>query len=183
MTSNHSLKHVPNQQRGATLLVAMIFLVLLTLIVVSAIRVTNVNTRIVGNMQTQEEAETSAQMAIESTLSGDFTKSPKTTVVDVDVNNSGKAGSTYKVAVTPTCIAKTPIKTLDLDITSDNDRPCFASGAAQNTGISDSSPKGDSLCTSATWNLEAVATPPNSTHAAVTLNQGVSQRVDPGANC
>ena len=170
-------------QRGATLLVSMIFLVVLTLIVVSAIRVSNVNSRIVGNMQTQEEAENAAQHAIESTISGDFTKSPKTNVVDVDINNSGQSNSTYKVAVTPTCIAKAPVKTVDLDVESEDDQSCFASGSAQNTGISGSSSQGNSLCTNATWNVEAVATPPNSTQAAATLNQGVTQRVDPGANC
>lgn len=178
--------HIQRQartQRGATLLVAMIFLVVLTLIVVSSMRATNVNTRVVGNMQTQKEAEAAAQMAIEDAISGDFTKAPKTNVVDVDVNNSGQSGSTYKVAVTPTCIAKQPIRTVELDVASAADQPCFASGAAQNTGIASGAPSGNSLCTNAMWNLEGVTTPPNSTQPAATINQGVAQRVDPGANC
>lgn len=170
-------------QQGATLLVAMIFLVIFTLIVLSAIRVSNVNTRIVGNMQTQEEAENSAQLAIESTITGDFTKAPKTNQVDVDINNSGDANATYKVSVTPTCIAKAPVKSMELNVDNKDDQPCFASGSAQNTGISGASNQGNSLCTDALWNLEAVATPPHSTQAAAVINQGVSQRVDPGSNC
>ncbi|WP_287965734.1 PilX N-terminal domain-containing pilus assembly protein [Diaphorobacter sp.] len=177
------LQRSARAQRGATLLVAMIFLVVLTLIVVSSMRTTNINTRVVGNMQMQKEAEAAAQMAIEDAISGDFTKAPKTNTVDVDVNNSGQAGSSYKVAVTPTCIAKQPIKTVDLDVESEGDQSCFATGSAQNTGIAGASPSGNSLCTNAMWNLEGVATPPNSSHPAAAINQGVAQRVDPGANC
>lgn len=172
------------RQRGATLLVAMIFMVVLMLIVVSAVRVGNVNTRIVGNMQTQKEALASAQNAIEETISYDFTKLPKAQTVKVDINDSGQTGSTYTVSVdAPQCITVRPIKNLDLDVTSADDAPCFASGAAQNTGIIGAAPSGNSLCSNSMWNLRATATPPNSTQPAATLDQGVTQRADPGSNC
>lgn len=171
-------------QRGATLLVAMIFMIVLMLVVASAVRIGNVNTRIVGNMQTQKEAESSEQKAIEETISFDFTKLPKAQVITVDINNSGQTGSTYTVNVdTPQCITVKPIKTLDLNTASTDDAPCFASGTAQNTGIIGAMPSGNSLCSDAMWNLRATATPPNTTLPAAALNQGVTQRVDPGANC
>lgn len=180
-TSNLSSRH---RQRGATLIVAMIFMVILMLVVVSAIRVTNVNTRVVGNMQTQSEAFAAAQQAIEQVISYDFTKLPQASTVTVDINDSGKAGSTYKVNLTqPACLTVKPIKQLDLDITNPNDQPCFATGAAQNTGIIGTMPSGNSLCYNSMWNVQASAVPPGSTQPTIVINQGVTQRSDPGANC
>ncbi|HXE21444.1 MAG TPA: PilX N-terminal domain-containing pilus assembly protein, partial [Rhodoferax sp.] len=78
---NKSINHSPGRpsQAGATLLIAMIFLVLLTLIVVSAIKTTNVNTKVVGNMQIQEESKAAAQQAIEAIIStGNFATLPTT---------------------------------------------------------------------------------------------------------
>jgi len=67
-------QHSRRSQRGATLMIAMIFLVILTLIVVSSIKVTNVNTKVVGNMQVRKEAQSAAQEGIETVISTDFTK-------------------------------------------------------------------------------------------------------------
>jgi len=55
-------------ERGATLLIVLIMLVVLTLFVVSAINIANVNMKIVGNMQHRTAAEALAQTAIEYTL-------------------------------------------------------------------------------------------------------------------
>ncbi len=183
MTRVPACRRLGAHQRGVTLLVAMIFLVVLMLVVASAVKVTNVNTKVVGNMQTQNEAAASAQHAIEETISYDFTKLPVSQTIQVDINDSGKAGSVYTVKVVPTCIAVQPVKSVDLDVDSAADQLCFSSGAAQNTGIVGSTPSGNSLCSASLWNIEATATPPNSTQPAATLIQGVTQRVDPGANC
>ena len=171
-------------QEGATLLVAMILLIILMLIGASALKVTNINTRVVGNMQTQSEAFASAQQAIEEIISDDFTKLPRQRTIEVDINNSGQTGSTYKVDVAkPACLAVKPVKQLDLDITNPRDQPCFTTGAAQNSGIIGGTPSGNSVCSDSMWNITATAVPPNSTQPAAVLHQGVTQRVDPGANC
>lgn len=173
------------RQRGATLIVAMIFLLVIMLAVVSAIKVTNVNTRIVGNMQTQSEAFAAAQQAIEQVVSYDFTKLPEALPnVTVDINDSGKAGSTYKVSVAkPACLMVKPIKQLDLDISNANDQACFATGSVQNSGIIGGMPSGNSLCYSSLWNVQASATPPGATQPTAVIDQGVSVRSDPGAGC
>lgn len=57
------------QQRGVTLLVTMVMLVVLTLFVVSAIRLANVNLRIAGNFQWQKEMEAQADSALEQMIS------------------------------------------------------------------------------------------------------------------
>jgi Tfp pilus assembly protein PilX len=68
------------RQRGATLLVALIMLVLLTLFAVSAIRTGNIGLKIVGNQQTQKSMEASAQQAIEQVLSNLGNFDPATVV-------------------------------------------------------------------------------------------------------
>lgn len=55
-------------ERGATLLVVLVMLVIITLFAVSAINISNVNMKIVGNMQHRLMAEAVAQTAIETAL-------------------------------------------------------------------------------------------------------------------
>ena len=55
-------------QSGLTLVIALVMLVVLSLLVVSAIRFSNVNLRIAGNVQTETEASAAAQVAVESTM-------------------------------------------------------------------------------------------------------------------
>ena len=73
------------QQRGSTLLVALIMLVLLTLIAVSAINIANVNSKVVGTMQQRIVAESLAQTAIETALNriGNFGFTGRTATVTV----------------------------------------------------------------------------------------------------
>lgn len=164
-------------------MIAMIFLVLLTLIVVSAIKATNVNTKVVGNMQTQKEAQAAAQQAIETVISSDFTAAPTASTVTVDINNSGQAASTYSVAVPkPTCTDIKPIKLSELDAANADDQPCYASGASQNAGIVGGGASGNSLCSNSNWDVSATATAPDST-TTNTTHQGIAVRVVAGTQC
>ncbi len=56
------------RQQGATLIVVLIMLVVLTLFAVSAINLSTINAKIVGNMQQRIVAESLAQTAIETVL-------------------------------------------------------------------------------------------------------------------
>ena len=73
-------------QRGATLLVTLIMLVVLTLFAVTAIRTGNVGLKIVGNQQSQKLMEAAAAQAVEQVVSnlGNFdaanANAPTTTV-------------------------------------------------------------------------------------------------------
>jgi hypothetical protein len=173
------------KQNGATLLIAMIFLVLLTLIVISAIKATNVNTRVVGNMQMLKETEAAAQVAIETVISTNFTTAPAAQTVTVDINDSGKASSTYTVNVpAPTCVSVKPISVAQLDVGNPSDIPCFVSGASQNTGIiGGASTSGNSLCASTVWDVSATATAPSVSTTSSTTHQGVAVRVPVGTAC
>lgn len=57
------------RQRGMTLLVSMIMLMVLTLFAITAIRTGNVGFKIVGNQQAQKLMEAAAQQAIEQSIS------------------------------------------------------------------------------------------------------------------
>ena len=56
-------------QRGISLVLGMIMLVLLTLLALSAFQASNVNLRIAGNMQVRQEILSATQTAIENVLS------------------------------------------------------------------------------------------------------------------
>ena len=59
----------PGPQRGATLVVVLIMLVVLTLFAIAAINLSSANLRVIGNMQARTAAEAAASFAIEDTLS------------------------------------------------------------------------------------------------------------------
>ena len=56
-------------QRGVTLLVVLVMLVMITLFVLSMVRLSSTNLKVIGNMQAQRALESSAQQAIETDIS------------------------------------------------------------------------------------------------------------------
>lgn len=104
----------PSRQRGATLLISLIMLTVLTLFAITAIRSGNIGFKIVGNQQSQKLMEAAAQQAVEQVISNlaNFDPvtvvAPSTTVTQrVCVNaNSGDA----PVAIPPaTCTSGTQV--------------------------------------------------------------------------
>ncbi len=182
----------PNaKQHGATLLVALIMLVVLTLLVVSAIRSANTNMRIAGNMQMQEEATASAQQAVEQVISNNFWSDPVSSVVSVDINNDG--ATDYRVDVAqPACTGSVPLMNSNLVISGAasavaEDAPCISSSTASNTGLISASgvpvTTGQSWCFAQQWDIEARATSVTGFGADVTSVQGVALRVPAGTLC
>ncbi len=103
-----------SRQRGATLLVALIMLVMLTLFAVSAIRTGNIGLKVVGNQQTQKFMEAAAQEAIEQALSnlGNFDPAnvvaPTTTVAQRICVNGQPPVITVNPSTTA-CTSGTPV--------------------------------------------------------------------------
>jgi len=169
-------------QRGAALFVSMIMLVLITLFVLASINSSTVNLRITANSQAKAEAVASAQAAIEQVLSTDFPSNPQPATISVDIKNSTTAN--YSVAVaTPECKNTAAIKLVDLDIGKDDDVACFVSAAATNPGLAPSPSSGNSVCAYAQWDLNATVTDTARSATAVTVHQGVGQRVSIGSSC
>lgn len=93
------------QQRGATLIIGLIMLLLFTLVVGSAFTMSGTSLKSVGNMQAQNEALAAANIAIEQVVSSPFTVAPAAEAINVDLNNDGATDYTVQIA-TPVCISE-----------------------------------------------------------------------------
>lgn len=163
------------RQEGATLFIALVMLVMITLLVVSAFRVSTTNLKVVSSMQGQQESIVAGQSAIDLTLSSaKFTEEPTfvgATPVNVDVNGDGTPD--YVVSLNnpkPTCLKARATLPQDLDLSNPNDKPCLGSariGAGSMT----------SFCTDTVWEVTAT-TKDTITSAETTIRQGVALRVD-----
>jgi Tfp pilus assembly protein PilX len=90
-------------QRGVTLIIGMIMLVLITLIVVNAFTLGSSDLKSVGNTQVRAEATAAANQAIEQLISTTFTTALGAQTFSVDINKDGT--NDYSVAIaTPTCL-------------------------------------------------------------------------------
>lgn len=180
--------HLPARQRGATLLIGLIMLVLLTLLATTSFHLGKGNLQIVGNMQSRSENVASAKSALEETISStNFATTPTAAlsgganVKTYDVNGDGTADVTVTLTPQP-CIKKSQvIKNSQLDLNKADDFGCLV-GASQSMGIA-GAVTGDSLCADTTWEITAVATD-SVTQARATVVQGVALRVsaDSGTN-
>lgn len=147
------------KQWGSSLLVSLVMLVVLTLLVVSAIRMSNSNLKTVGNMQATNEAQEAALQAIEKVM-GDVNNFyvPAAQTVTVDINNSGVASSSYTVTTSvPVCEKMVAVQGYSAD---------FAESAPKDTY----------------WDVKAVVTD-SRTGASATVHQGVKVRMDSTATC
>jgi len=147
-----------SNQRGMTLVVGLIMLLVITLFVVSAIRLSTANLRTVGNMQARSEAAAASQRAIEDMMSSTaaFTAPGAivpTTPVTVAVNKTD-----YSVArATPVCVKTEPVTGNSYD----------------NSGLA---------LQDTYWDLQATATNSKS-GASVTTHQGVRIRLNASSTC
>ncbi len=139
-------------QRGATLIIGLIMMVLITLIVLSAFTLSSTNAKSVGNMQVRDEAIAAANQAIEQVISADFTAAPAAESINVDINKDDVID--YSVALAkPVCVR--------------------AIAAVTSVGCDTEHPE---LCTGSTWHSEwdinATVTDASS-GARVNIRQGV----------
>lgn len=172
--------HYRSKQRGATLVIGMIMLILVTLFVLAAINMSTTNLLVMGNEQARNEAISAAQQVVEQVSSRDFTTNPVAVTATVDVAGNGSTG--YSVAVAPPkCLNSVPIKLTELDATNPNDVPCFGSAASSAAGVPAGTGTGNSFCSGTQWDISATATDPtNNTGTSVTLHQGVAKRIATG---
>jgi len=171
-------------QRGATLVVALIMLVLLTLFAVSAMNTSIVNLKVVGNMQSRSEALAAAQQAIETVLSTtQFVSDPNNAVINpcgaantlcTDVTGDGIPEYTTVLNPKPSCIEGRLLRVSELNLSNSEDLSC-AAGQQQQFGVLGST-SGVSLCANTMWDITA-QTGSTSTATTVTVSQGVSTRV------
>ena len=159
------------RQAGMTLFVAMIILVMVTLLVVSAFRVSNTNLKIVSGMQGRQEAVAASQAAIEEVLSSSFFTTNASIVaatpVTVDMNNDGV--DDYDVTMSlPTCLRTAPVVVTDPPTQTQLD----CAGSSRVPGAIT-----PTWCSNTVWELSATTTD-RVTAAKTTVRQGVGMTVE-----
>ena len=92
------------RQRGATLVISLIMLTLITTLVTSAFTLSVTDVQSVNNRQLRDEAVAATNKAIEQLLSSPFTNAPTGEAIDVDINNDGKMDYTVNFAA-PQCVS------------------------------------------------------------------------------
>ncbi len=154
------------RQQGATLITALVMLIVLTLLVVSAIRSSTVNLRVAGNMQIQQENVHAAQQATETYISNDFTQNPVTASINVTINGVTYPGNVAK----PTCFGTVPLQV------SQAPQGCRGSNKydPNNTSQTD--------CSSQQWDVTTTVYDPT-TNAQTTVHQGISSTVPKSTQC
>jgi hypothetical protein len=95
-----------NRQRGVTLIVGLIMLILITLMVTTAFTLNTSNLKAVGNMQFRNESIAAANKAIEQAIGTDFPFGfltvPAAQTFTYDINNDGTTDYTISLA-SPAC--------------------------------------------------------------------------------
>jgi Tfp pilus assembly protein PilX len=175
----------PHRQRGVTLLVALIMLVLLTLLALTSANVGRSTIQVVGNMQSRDESSAAARQTIEEVISStrffgtpnDAIGTPCDSTANTRcIDNNGDGTTDVRVALTPapTCVTAQSVMNTALDV-SDTEQAGCITGMGQSYGIA-GSVTGASLCSDSLWEINAVATDAV-TEASVQVTQGVSVRV------
>ena len=178
------MKPAIRAQRGATLIVALILLVLVTMFALSSLNSANTSLKVTGNMQAKTEALNAAQEAIESVISTpQFIADPANAVINpcgsantlcTDVTGDGVPEYTTTMVPAPTCMSVKPIKNETLNVGDPEDLGC-STGQQQQFGIAGAA-TGNSLCANSVWEVTAQSAS-NTSGAAVTVRQGVGVRI------
>ncbi len=97
-----------SRQSGATLVVGLIMLTLITLMLITALNLGTANFRTVSNMQFRDEAIASADRAIQQVVGSPFTTTPAAQTIYVDLDNTTPPVNDYQVDVAvPVCVSAT----------------------------------------------------------------------------
>jgi Tfp pilus assembly protein PilX len=172
------------RQRGSTLIIALILLVLMTLFATSSLNTAKTNLTVVGNMQAATEATNISTQIVETVMSTpQFISTPANAIINpcgapntvcTDINGDGTTDYTTTLTPAPNCVKVQPIKNSELNLSNAEDLGCVA-GQQQQFGVAGSS-SGDSLCSYTIWEINA-QTVGATTGADSTVVQGVGVRV------
>jgi type II secretory pathway pseudopilin PulG len=94
------------RESGATLVVSLIMLTLITIMILAALAIGSANFKTVTNMQFRDEAVAAANKAIDQVTSSAFALDPTAEDIDVDLDNDGTPDYTVHIAE-PVCVRAT----------------------------------------------------------------------------
>jgi Tfp pilus assembly protein PilX len=181
------MKRTLHRQRGVTMFMALIMLILLTLFAVTTFNLGKSSMQIVGNFQHKNEALAAAQEAIEQALSTTRLITNPSTIfltpcslgnnncIDVDVNGDGTNDITVQLTPQPTCVKAQIVPNAQLNFANAEDLACSI-GPQQGTFGIGGVPTGNSQCTDSIWEVRAVASDVT-TQASLTATEGAAVRV------
>jgi len=174
-------------QRGFTLVMTLVFLVIFMLFAISMVGSSMINTKVAANQQYRLEAGTVAQQGIEEVMSQPFIRLPitTTTVVPVDVNGDGKPDFTAQVAP-PVCLDSKIIPNASLPVGDVCKVPNNPNGNLILPGPSSSvspPPAAPSMCSATDWDIKSSVTDPSNTAVALAVHQGAAVQVPIGTPC
>ncbi|HET8744144.1 MAG TPA: hypothetical protein VFM98_00960 [Ramlibacter sp.] len=177
-------------QRGITLVMALIMLILLTVMALSTFNIGKTNLQIVDNAQQQIQAQNAAQAILDQVVSSPtFVETPGEVLDNsncppeigapansrcVDLYGDGKTVVVVAMNPQPACTQVQVVPASKLDVANKEDLGCVL-GEQQNFGIEGVN-TGASLCSDSLWELNAKANEPVSRAEAV-VARGVSMRV------
>ena len=161
-------------QRGSTLVVALVILMLLMIHSLASFTAADAQLRNVGALQVRQEAQSAAQLAIAGALGssgfvGASLAAPFASTAVIDVDGDGIAD--YRVALSITCSGARPVTSISIPPPSDDDAACLG-GATM---------AGEIPCADTIWNIRATATAANgalATGIGIEVNQGASMRLE-----
>lgn len=191
------------QQKGFTMFVALILLLVFALMAAAALNTTLTSGQAIGNMQWRNEAIAAANDAIDQVLSttdfatdtDKFTAQVNATPFRIDITGDGNDdisvtfpevsldGRPKKVG--PQCLRYQPVPLKKLKPAETRDINCFGSSAAENSGLGNAEPgatgtitfnSGDSICATTEWAIPVRARDAV-TATSVDVVQGVGVRV------
>jgi|ERR1043165_4566289 hypothetical protein len=180
---------LPGSQRGLTLFVGLIMLVLTTLIVLASFHLGRSNLDIVGNAQHRDEGLAAAQQTIESAVNSPLlTTSPASifptpcagfpaNTLCYDVNGDGTNDVVVQITPAPSCVKAEPIPMTSLNLADANDQLCTVGVNQGAFGLGGAG--GNSNCSNTVWDVRAVAQDLGPTGAAP-VAQGATGVVDQG---
>lgn len=190
------------QQRGATLIVSLVFLLVFLVMALSIFRGALTSAQAIGNMQWRNEAISAANETIDLLLSearvatdtANLTQQVNATPFGYDLNGDNVAdirvsfppvtievNGAPSTRAGPRCLRIRPIPPSELSPSRPQDAGCFASSSAGGVAIASGggatpATGSPSLCANTEWSMTVQATDP-STSTSVDVVQGFSVRV------
>lgn len=179
-------------QRGITLVISLIMLVLLTIMALTSFNIGKSSLQVVGNAQDQGQVLNAAQTMLNQVISNPTFVEAPASVLDnsncptgvaapansrcVDLQGDGKTVIVVAMSPQPACLQSSaiPASSLNLSSVTSEDWGCTLRDR-QDFGVQGVE-SGDSLCANSLWEINAAATDPVSGAQAV-VTQGVSMRV------
>jgi Tfp pilus assembly protein PilX len=172
----------PTRQSGATLLVAMIMLVLITLLVINTVNLGSGSVQTVSNMQFKNQAAAAAEETLQDVISNKrFFETPSTVFTVpcegsynkkcIDTNNDQVVDVVVTLKQDPTCVRAKAVNNRELLMSDEEDRKC--SIQADQSGFGQDRPGDPSLCAQSVWEIQAQADD-RITQASADARQGVA---------